>query len=78
MDEEKQRLQQGERGDGGQQLGGFMYPVSPESFSDICCLCRNMRGMLLLILSTRFNEILQHSDWENVLRSPDHDTISPI
>lgn len=32
MDEEKQKLQQGEAGDGGQRLGCFMYPVSPESF----------------------------------------------
>ena len=53
LDEERQWLEQGEKGDGGQQLCGFIYPVSPKSFSDVCCLCRNMRGMQFLILSTQ-------------------------
>ena len=51
-DKKKEKEKQGERGDGGQQPAGFRCPLSPVSFSDICCLCRNRQGMLLLILST--------------------------
>lgn len=53
VEKEKRRLQQVKRGDGGQQPGGFMCPLTPEGFLDICCLCRNTQGMLSVILSTR-------------------------
>lgn len=63
MDEEK-----GERGDGGQELACFMYPISHESFSGICCFCRNMRGMLSMI----------HSAKVSASQSPDHGAILSV
>lgn len=42
----------------------FYIPCKPKEFSDICCLCRNTRGMLSLILSTRSRGLnIQQSGW---------------
>lgn len=55
VEKEKQRLLQGESRVWW-RAAGWMCPVSPKSFSDICCLCKNMQGILICNTSA-----IQHS-----------------